>query len=612
MRQRLILFLLLILGGWTAHAQVLTPLNQLPAHVAGVGQTTGKRTGTTPQPLAPGDTLSLPFFDDFAQGEGAPDVTRWLTRGGVAVTNRFAANPPSIYAASFDGLNAAGQPYGTTNAAGPTDTLTSKALNLSTQQPQDSLYLSFYWQAGGLVDAPDFSSSNLYSLQLEFKEANGTWNPVWSQKGNGRSTAFAPVMVALRESRYLYNGFQFRWVSSGSRSGLRDVWHVDYVYLDRQRRQGQLQTFDVALTQRLPSLLQRYSAMPIWQFLENPTGETRQQVGSELANLSNVPAALSWRAYVQNLTTSAVDTFLRGSAPVNAGARTSITAAPASTFLSSQNQPYSLQTVLFLNTKEPNFYTRYNDTLRRRTDLQDFYAYDDGSAETGFSYPSGTAVQLGYQFDVNKPDRIKVVRIFFTGTNTPGTELFLRIWADNNGKPADQPVYEQRFVLPATAGLNNWLDITLDRQIEVQGRFYVGYRQPSGGVFVNVGFDLNENTDGKLFALNGATAWGAVENLGGALLLRPVMTGTLTASEDELASTETLLYPNPTTTGQMYLSQTFDQVELYTFTGQLLQTWSEVPQGQPLTLSAALPTGIYLVKARKGSQLRTAKLILQK
>ncbi|WP_181308189.1 T9SS type A sorting domain-containing protein [Rufibacter sp. XAAS-G3-1] len=612
MRQRLTIFLMLFLGGWTAHAQVLTPLNQLPAHVAGTGQTAGKPIGATPQPLAPGDTLSLPFFDDFAQSEGAPDATRWLTRGGVSVTNRLAANPPSIYAASFDGLNAEGQPYGNSTAVGPTDTLTSKPLNLSTLQPQDSLYLSFYWQAGGLVDAPDFSSSNLYSLQLEFKEANGTWNSVWSQRGTGRSTMFAPVMVALRESRYLYNGFQFRWVSSGRQSGLRDVWHVDYAYLDRNRRQGQLQTYDVALTQRLPSLLQRYSAMPIWQFLESPTGETRQQVGSELANLSNVPAALSWRAYVKNLTTSAVDTFLRGSAPVNAGVRTPITAAPPSAFLSSQNQPYSLETVLFLNTKEPNFYTRYNDTLRRRTDLQDFYAYDDGSAETGFSYPSGTAVQLGYQFDVNKADRIKAVRIFFTGTNTPGTELFLRIWADNNGRPADQPVYEQRFVLPAATGLNNWLEITLDRQIEVQGRFYVGYRQPSGGVFVNVGFDLNENTDGKLFALNGATAWGAVENLGGALLLRPVMTGTLTSAGDELATSEALLYPNPTNTGHFYLHQAFDQVQLYTLTGQLLQTWTKVPKGQPLTLSTGLTTGIYLVKSQKGNQLRTAKLILQK
>ncbi|MBC3542449.1 T9SS type A sorting domain-containing protein [Rufibacter sediminis] len=612
MRQGLTVFLILILGGWTAHAQGLTPLNSLPPQAISVPAVPTKPGGGTPQPLASGDTLTLPFLDDFAQSEGKPDPARWAARGGVMVTNRYASNPPTIFAASFDGLKADGQPYGGANAVGPTDTLTSKPIDLSGLQPQDSLYLSFYWQAGGLLDAPDFASATLYYFQLEFKEANGTWSSVWTQKGNGRSTDFASVMVALRDSRYFYNGFQFRWVSSGRQNGLRDVWHLDYVYLDRNRRAGQLQTFDVALTRRLPSLLKRYTAMPIWQFLVQPEQETAELVGSELSNLSNVPAALSWRSFTKDLSTGAVDTFLRGSTPLNAGVKTAIAAQPSSAFLSNQRQAHSLETVLFLNTKEPNFYTRYNDTLRRQTDLQDYYAYDDGSAETGFSYPSGTAVQLAYQFDLNTPDRIKTVRIFFTGTNTPGLELFLRIWTDNNGKPSNQPVYEQRFVLPAAAGLNNWLDIPLDQQLEVQGRFYVGYRQPTGGTFVNVGFDLNERADGKLFALNGATAWETVPNLGGALLMRPVMTGTLTAAPDELLASEALLYPNPTTTGDFYLNQASDQVQLYSLTGQLLKTWVNLPKGQRLALPAALPTGIYFVKAQKGSQLRTAKLIFQK
>ncbi|GGK71893.1 T9SS type A sorting domain-containing protein [Rufibacter glacialis] len=609
MRQRLVLYLILFLGGWAARAQVLTPLNSLPVQAISVQAKTGV-PGATPQPLAAGDTLGLPFFDDFAKGEGGPDPARWRTRGGVAVTNRLAANPPTIFAASFDGLQADGQPYGGPNATGPTDTLTSKPLSLGNYQPQDSLYLSFYWQAGGLVDAPDFSSAGIYSLQLEFKEANGTWSTVWSQKGTGRNTAFAPAMVALKESRFLYNGFQFRWVSSGKQSGLRDVWHLDYVYLNRNRRQGQMQVADVALTQRLPSLLNRYSAMPIWQFLVNPAGETRPQVGSEMANLSNIPAAISWRGFVRNLSTGAVDTFLRGSAPVSGGTRTALAAAPSSAFLSSQSQPFSVQTTLILNTREPDFNTRYNDTLRRQTDLQDFYAYDDGSAETGFSYPSGTTVQLAYQFDLNKPDRIKSVRIFFTGANTPGTELFLRLWADQNGQPADQPLYEQRFVLPAASGLNNWLEIPLERQVEVQGRFYVGYRQPVAAVFVNVGFDLNENTNGKLFAMNGASAWGTVPDLGGALQIRPVMTGTLTSSPGALASPETYLYPNPTGTGDFSLSQSADQVQLYSSTGQLLQTWAKVRERQPLSVSPGLPAGIYLVKTQKGNQLRAVKLIL--
>ncbi|AKQ45936.1 hypothetical protein TH63_10230 [Rufibacter radiotolerans] len=608
MRHWLTIILIFFSVGWSANAQVISPLQQIPAPAAMV---VGKPI-ITPQPLGPGDTLSLPFFEDFAKGEGAPDPSRWLRRGGVSITDRYASAPPTVFAASFDGLNADGQPYGAANAVGPTDTLTSKPLNLAAAQPQDSVYLSFYWQAGGKMDAPNFSSSTQFYLQLQFKEANGTWTSVWTQKGTGRSTDFAAVMVALKESKYLYNGFQFRWVSGGSQNGLRDVWHLDYVYLDRNRRLNQLQTADVALTQRLPSLLQRYTAMPIWQFLVNPAGEIRLQVGSEMVNLSNAPAAISWRALTRNLSTGAVDTFLRGSAPVNAGSRTTIAATPSREFLSSQQQPFSLQTVLFLNTKEPNFYTRYNDTLQRQTDLLDYYAYDDGTAESGFSYPSSTAVQLAYQFDLSQPDRLKMVRIFFTATNTPGTELYLRIWADNNGKPADQPLYEQRFAVPATAGLNNWLDIPLDQQIPVAGRFYVGYRQPTGSIFVNVGYDLNESAPGKLFAMNGATAWDVVPNLEGALLIRPVMAGTLTASPEELTSHQIRLYPNPVTETGFYLTQAVDQAQLYTVTGQLVQTWGKTQARQHLPLAESLSPGIYFVKAFTGSQRITLKLILAK
>jgi hypothetical protein len=608
MRHWLTIILILFSVGWSANAQVLSPLQQVPASVA---VPTGKPI-ITPQPLGPGDTLSLPFFDDFAKGEGAPDPSRWADRGGVSITDRYASSPPTVFAASFDGLNAAGQSYGSANAVGPTDTLTSKPLNLAAAQPQDSVYLSFFWQAGGKMDAPNFSSSTQFYLQLQFKEANGNWTPIWTQKGTGRSTDFAAVMIALKESKYLYNGFQFRWVSGGSQNGLRDVWHLDYVYLDRNRRLNQLQTADVALTQRLPSLLQRYTAMPLWQFLVNPAGEVRPQVGSEMVNLSNSPAAISWRAFTRNLSTGAVDTFLRGSAPVNPGSRTTIAATPSKDFLSSQQQPYSLQTVLFLNTKEPNFYTRYNDTLRRQTDLLDYYAYDDGTAESGFSYPSSTAVQLAYQFDLSQQDRLKMVRIFFTATNTPGTELYLRVWANNNGKPADQPLYEQRFTVPATAGLNNWLDIVLDQQVPVSGRFYVGYRQPTGSIFVNVGYDLNESAPDKLFAMNGATAWDAVPNIDGALLIRPVMAGTLTASAEELTANQIRHYPNPVTENSFYLTQAFDQAQLYAVTGQLVQTWGKTPARQRLSLPDSFSPGIYFVKAFTGSQHITLKLILTK
>ncbi|MGV3538623.1 MAG: T9SS type A sorting domain-containing protein [Rufibacter sp.] len=554
--------------------------------------------------------MGLPFFDDFAKGEGLPDADRWETTGGAYSTNRFAKQPPTIFAATFDGLDAQGQPRSSSSTVGPTDSLTSKPIDLSSLQPQDSLYLSFYWQAGGLLDAPNFSGSPIYYLRLEYLDNTGTWDQVWEQRGTGRSTDFAPAMLAIKEAKYFHQSFRFRWVSSGGQNGQRDVWHLDYVHLDKNRRKGQLQNADVALTKNLPSLLRRYTAMPIWQFLVNPANEVQPQVGSELTNLSAGPAAVSWRGYTKNLATLAVDTFLRDSAPVNSKEKISLVAMPSADFLSSQSLPYSLQTTLFLNTQEPNFFTRYNDTLRRQTELQDFYAYDDGTPEASFSFPSANAVNIAYQFEVNKPDKVKRVRLYFTGANTPGTQLTLRIWADQNGKPSDQPVHEQPFSVPAASGFNNWLDLELNRQIEVTGRFYVGYWQPAGATFVNIGFDYGESADGKLFAMNGAAAWGAVADLAGALMIRPVMAGTITSSSPDLTEATLLVYPNPSR-GVFYVSKKVAQLEVFSLTGQRVMDWKNVKVNQPLSLEH-LPSGVYLVRAINGTETRTSKLILQR
>ncbi|GAA4301007.1 T9SS type A sorting domain-containing protein [Nibribacter koreensis] len=603
--------LMLVVGlclGWQAQAQILSPLTQQSSLVSSPPSKGG--AGAIPLPLASGDTLALPFFDDFSKGEGEPDPARWVNRGGVAVTNRYAKNAPTIFSATFDGLKADGQSYGGTNAVGPTDTLISKPLYLGKLAPKDSLYLSFFWQAGGFLDAPNFSSGTLYSLQLEFKQANGTWATVWTQKGNGRSTDFAAVMQAIKEPAYFFDGFQFRWVSSGSQGGLRDVWHLDYVQLNQSRRNGDLSNLDVALTQQMPSLLRRYTAMPIWQFLVNPAGETRTELGSTIRNLSALPAAISWRGLTKNLTTQAVDTFLKASAPINANATLAIQGAPSASFLSSQSLPYSLQTTLFLTTKEPNRLTLYNDTLRRETHLQDFYAYDDGTAEAGFSFPSSNAVQIAYQFELNKPDRIDAVRIYFTGNNSPGTVLSLRLWRDANGKPAEQSFYEQTFTVPAASGLNQWLEIALTQQQQVNGRFYVGYRQPNGSTFVNVGYDLNENAEGKIFFTNGTSVWEGLTNFTGALLIRPVVSGTVTSSleEEELLS-KSWVYPNPSA-GQLTFAQNFERVEIYSLTGQKLQTLHQVKQGQPVRVQH-LTNGVYLLKGYSKDKVKTTKLILQ-
>ena len=98
-----------------------------------------------------GDTLSLPFMDDFSYDGPFPDKENWLDRN-VFVNNDMALNPVSVGIATFDGLNSGGAPRG--GGFGESDVLTSAYLDLSTGS---DIFLSFYIQPQGLGDSPTTS-----------------------------------------------------------------------------------------------------------------------------------------------------------------------------------------------------------------------------------------------------------------------------------------------------------------------------------------------------------------------------------------------------------------------------------------------------------------------
>ncbi|PHX91746.1 MAG: hypothetical protein CK532_06770, partial [Flavobacteriales bacterium] len=58
------------------------------------------------------DTLNLPFFEDFSNTSGYPDAKRWLDNL-VWVNNTFPKKAPNFGVATFDHLNAHGNPYQT-------------------------------------------------------------------------------------------------------------------------------------------------------------------------------------------------------------------------------------------------------------------------------------------------------------------------------------------------------------------------------------------------------------------------------------------------------------------------------------------------------------------
>ncbi|MDP6909323.1 MAG: hypothetical protein QF371_07455, partial [Flavobacteriales bacterium] len=168
------------------------------------------------------DTLDLPFFDDFSEpfsrlnnpGDLYPNDDLWLG-DQVYVNNHMAINPISQGVATFDGLDEHGLAYGFGFSL-PTvsDSLTSKPINLL--GAADTVYLSFYYQAQGMGNAPE----TLDVLTLEFRDSSGTWNVVWEVEGYILTVYdFNRVMIAVLGEQYLYDGFQFRFKNYASLAG---------------------------------------------------------------------------------------------------------------------------------------------------------------------------------------------------------------------------------------------------------------------------------------------------------------------------------------------------------------------------------------------------------
>jgi hypothetical protein len=557
--------------------------------------------------------VSLPFFDDFAAASATPDEARWQTNGGVYINNRFGLAPITINVASLDGLNALGQPYASgSTSAGASDTLTSQPIQLGGLSPADSVYISFYWQSGGLGDVPDLTESNLRYLQLEFKDNTGSWHEVWRQPAVGVVTDFVQVFVAAREARDFHNDFQFRFRNVGQRNGLADVWNLDYIEIDRNRRKGQSTTRDIAISQSVSKLLQSYTAMPARQFLANPTGELADTVRSTLNNLGGLPGAISWRGYIRMASAAAADTFLRDQALIPAAARQyEIAGTPT---LDNTQLPagggFTLLHGIRLDTREANQLQRANDSTERKTEFSNYYAYDDGTAEAGFSFLGTGNTQVATRFDLNQPDQVSGFRVYFPrvgNRDLSGTSLVFRIWEGTDTVPGET-LHQQSFQIQYDT-LNQFYEVQLSKLVPVEGSFYIGWSQ-GGNTYVNIGFDRNERVTGRRFTYSGSEGWSAETALEGAIMMRPVLVGEALGLEDDLAAASMRVFPNPSN-GEVYINETYEHVQVLDVTGRQVHSQRFQGQTQSINLSHLAP-GLYTLRIHTRKAIVIKKLILTK
>ncbi|PCJ66533.1 MAG: hypothetical protein COA58_07070 [Bacteroidetes bacterium] len=629
------IIILSVLGGFSATAQVTTyPVG----NNAAIENFLFENPTYTFQPnlknkFGTRDTLQLPFFDDFSESKIYPDSTKWLNNQ-VYVNNSFPKRPPTLNVATFDALDTDGRPYRNTinkdlSAAG--DSLISQPINLKDSSGfpyalSDSIMLSFFYQPNGY----GYHLNSEDSLRLFFKAENGNWIQMWSVGGQANSEDFMHVIIPILDTNFLHEGFQFAFTTYTRQVGNANHWHIDYVLLDNDRSVNIDYYNDYAIQTTPGSLLRNYSSMPYSHFSVDAAGQTATDIDFRISNLNNGDKALQVRHQSYFNSSELVNTlFSVNINNINAQDDTARSFLSYSISGLSGTEPIVINRTIFV--RENGLFNDYqaNDSIQVQQIFDDYYAYDDGSAERGFGFdqntnPSNIQGQIALGFDVLKQDRLYAIGTYFNEAvfDVSSRRFKYRVWKALNGvdgAPSDSIIYESDEMTPeyrTANGKRTFSPHYLDTNIVLTpGRYYIGWWQQD--MFnLNVGWDMNygniknpEVSNPKLY-YNTFGIWKNTDLPNGTLMMRPHFGDSvglyLGINDFNPKSPNPKMYPNPAR-DMVHFDKEFDRVSITTITGEVLIYKEETD----FIRIEGVQSGIYFVKLQSetGEQF-TMKLVI--
>lgn len=588
-----------------------------------------------------GDTLVLPFFDDFTSGLVYPDMRLWID-SFVYVNSNFPISPPSFGVATFDNLDKTGKPYAepmSINTFQAWDTLTSRPVNLKNYkvglneidyQISDSIYLSFFFQGGGIGDRPEIQDS----LVVQFRMRNGKWYSVWNTTQIG-ANPFTQALIGVLDSNYLWDAFQFRFLHYTSALGNLNQVHVDYVRMNRNRTANDTLINDVAINKKPWSLLKNYYAMPYTHFVSDSVNQkaSRHTVGVRNNTVNVINTQYQFEAYHKS-NQLALFPFSANSRNIFANSDTTESFNTFGFGAFPQNEYAYIKNVYKINPQAGNTTpTSYNslgnnDEFIQYQAFKNYYAYDDGSAEggIGLSYeglPPGRGA-FAVKYTLTKPDTFAGLAVFFNRSleDVSARQFKLCIW--NNiaeGGMTDEPIYEYSVLAPAyTDSINGFHYFVFDTTIVLpKGDFYVGWSQIA--IYnLNVGYDNNYRLEGKeqrntniLYNLLGVWQYADVQ-IKGAPMIRPLI-GKYSDwamgvnKKPEHRSNVFTVYPNPSQ-GIFYIQSQSNNTAQYTVNSiEGREVLNGNFQGSQTIDLLTLPSGVYILYIRNGETFQVEKLI---
>lgn len=595
------------------------------------------------------------IMDDFSNGSSTTKEDLWLDRA-VYVNTDLAIDPPSVGVATFDGIDYRGKSYG--GDPDVADVLTSTYISVA--EGGEAPALTFWMQRGGRANRPDLTDT----MELNFRNSFGEWERVWTLGGIRSTTPVLQVdtfkfySVSL-DDRFRHGRFQFRFSATGSRTGLRDVWHLDYVNLSFTDDGANFN--DLAFMNRPDFLLGDYSSMPWRHFIVDPESALNTELpvqlfNHDLLNAGRIATTTPGQGY--GFRGQELETGQEPFSPVQLLNNTdqNLDQGPnAYTYTFPTEIPFNnawgqlLQSVnsgAFDEEERLEFVTTYaiapngqatdiasvrdNDDVSRSTVFSDYFSYDDGTAEGALETSQNTEVAVRYTATI--ADTIKGVRIHFpaTGVDVGEQNFRLKIWVGElDDEPEFSTIYQAAFASTFFDTLQGFTSYPLvdilgnDEPLAIPaGDFYVGWEQITQCRFaecIGVGYDRNSPDARDFIFVKNNVEWEELTGVTrGALMLRPVMAGGdvfFTSTEEELPLADQYkIYPNPTN-GQLFIRSlqgipATGVAQLINMSGQVV--WQGQFDGQ-IDMSD-LPGGLYHFIARNsdGELLTQQRVVVVK
>ncbi len=563
------------------------------------------------------DTLSLPFWDDFSGTTGEPDPARWMPGSGVFINKTLASNPPTIGVATFDGATQHGGIYNSDPlAVGKADTLVSLPINLGTLTSDElnGVYLSFYYQYFGVAEMPDQEDS----LRLSFLNQQSKWEVIdtFTKDRVHVTDSFIQVIYQL-DTRFLHGAFQFKFEVFARLSGPYDSWHVDYVYLDKNRNVNDKSYFDRAIATLPDYIFDNYSAIPVNQFFVNPEKFTGTS-SVDIYNLDDFLQPIEYTAklvntfdktrtyQILNLNTE-VNPILRGKQrrKIHTG---KINAA----VLDDQQDSIYLTLQVYISSGDSildnGINYRLNDSTSFDFVLHNYYATDDGTAENGLGLELKGG-KVAYRFVLEEPDVLNRVDIHFPniGRIQAGSGFSLFVWKDLTGLPQDIIYERENMSVDPIDEFNQFQTIRLP-DLFVADTIYIGWEQYTTEFFA-VGFDKSHDHGDDIF-YNVSDNWEPNTEFQGNLMFRPYFGKALPTSipDKEESGTVYKIYPNPAS-GILRIEGPFESMILRDLTGKIVYETVYDPFENRYDISR-LKKGVYIITLIGKHQRYTEKLIV--